>query len=434
MSQEHIQTPSSVSLSETVPLIEGTMGPSAFELKSLQHETGLFSYDPGFGATASCQSAITYIDGERGILLHRGYPIEELAQHINFTEMSYLLLYGDLPASQDYETFRADVVKYRLLNEQIRNFISGFRRDTHPMAILCGTVAALASFYHDGLQTDSPAQRDLSARRLIAKMPTIAAWAYKYTIGEPFIYPDEQLSYAENLLHMLFGRPGRAYRQNPILTRALDRILLLHADHEQNASTTAVRLVGSTGANPFACISAGIAALWGPAHGGANEAVLAMFGQIGDKENIPAFLQKVKEKQPGVRLMGFGHRVYRNIDPRSKLIQASCHEVIQTLGLEHDPMLDLAMELERIALNDSYFISRKLYPNVDFYSGLILKALGIPPSLFTVLFAVARTAGWVSHWLEMSSDNTLRITRPRQIYTGPTLRHIPSEHHMEGNP
>ncbi|MDF7674854.1 citrate synthase [Acetobacteraceae bacterium ESL0709] len=414
----------SESLSFTFPVIHGTMGPSVLDHRRLPQEAGLFTFDPGFGSTAACESKITFIDGEKGILLHRGYPIEQLALQTDYTETSYLLLYGELPNKEQYEVFSADMATQRLLHEQIRNFFNGFRRDAHPMPILCGTVAALSAFYSDGLNINDPTQRDRSARRLIAKVPTIAAWAYKYSRGEPFVYPDESLSFSENFLNMLFSRPGRHYKADPILARALDRIFILHADHEQNASTTAVRLVGSTGANPFACISAGIAALWGPAHGGANEAVLNMFDHIGSKEGIPAFLAKVKDKQSGIRLMGFGHRVYRNFDPRAKLMRSTYYEVIETLNIKRDPFFDLAMELEKIATEDEYFVHRKLYPNVDFYSGLILKALGIPTSMFTALFAVARTAGWVSQWLEMMADPMTRIARPRQLYMGEKPRDV----------
>ncbi|GBD56237.1 citrate synthase [Gluconobacter wancherniae] len=406
----------------TLPVLDGSMGPSVIDVRTLSQQTGMFSFDPGFGGTAACTSSITFIDGDEGVLLHRGYPIEELALNASFTETAYLLLYGALPTSAQYHDFCTDMYTHRMLNEQIRNFFNGFRRDAHPMAILCGTVAALSAFYNDGLDVSRAEARDLSARRLIAKIPTIAAWAYKYTIGEPFIYPDEAMPFSENFLHMLFARPGNHYKVNPVLARAMDRILILHADHEQNASTTTVRLVGSTGANPFACISAGIAALWGPAHGGANEAALAMLESIGTREGIPAFMEKVKDRNSGIRLMGFGHRVYKNFDPRAKILQATCHEVIEELGLDRDPLLDLAMELERIATEDEYFVSRGLYPNVDFYSGLILKALGIPTSMFTVLFAVARTVGWVSQWKEMSEDPAGRINRPRQLYVGEKKR------------
>lgn len=409
-------------LSRQFPILEGTIGPDVVDMRALSQKTGVFSFDPGLGSTATCTSAISYIDGDKGVLLHRGYPIEDLALNASFTETAYLLLYGELPTAAQYQAFRTDMNTHRLLNEQIRNFFNGFRRDAHPMAILCGTVGALSAFYHDGLDISEPKARDLSARRLIAKVPTIAAWAYKYSIGEPFIYPDEEMSFSENFLHMLFARPGNHYRVNPVLARAMDRILLLHADHEQNASTTTVRLVGSTGANPYACISAGIAALWGPAHGGANEAALGMLESIGTRDGIPAFLNEVKNRNSGVRLMGFGHRVYKNFDPRAKILQATCHEVIEELGLKRDPLLDLAMELERVATEDDYFVSRRLYPNVDFYSGLILKALGIPKSMFTVLFAVARTAGWVSQWKEMIEEPSVRISRPRQLYIGAAER------------
>lgn len=409
-------------LSRQFPILEGTIGPDVMDMRALSQKTGIFSFDPGLGSTATCTSAISYIDGDKGILLHRGYPIEDLALNASFTETAYLLLYGELPTAAQYQAFRTDMNTHRLLNEQIRNFFNGFRRDAHPMAILCGTVGALSAFYHDGLDISEPKARDLSARRLIAKVPTIAAWAYKYSIGEPFIYPDEEMSFSENFLHMLFAHPGNHYRVNPVLARAMDRILLLHADHEQNASTTTVRLVGSTGANPYACISAGIAALWGPAHGGANEAALGMLESIGTRDGIPAFLNEVKNRNSSVRLMGFGHRVYKNFDPRAKILQTTCHEVIEELGLKRDPLLDLAMELERVAMKDDYFVSRRLYPNVDFYSGLILKALGIPKSMFTVLFAVARTAGWASQWKEMIEEPSVRISRPRQLYIGAAER------------
>ncbi|MBS1097538.1 citrate synthase [Gluconobacter sphaericus] len=409
-------------LSRQFPVLEGTIGPDVVDMRALSQKTGVFSFDPGLGSTATCTSAISYIDGDKGVLLHRGYPIKDLALNASFTETAYLLLYGELPTAAQYQAFRTDMNTHRLLNEQIRNFFNGFRRDAHPMAILCGTVGALSAFYHDGLDISEPKARDLSARRLIAKVPTIAAWAYKYSIGEPFIYPDEEMSFSENFLHMLFARPGNHYRVNPVLARAMDRILLLHADHEQNASTTTVRLVGSTGANPYACIAAGIAALWGPAHGGANEAALGMLETIGTRDGIPAFLNEVKNRNSGVRLMGFGHRVYKNFDPRAKILQATCHEVIEELGLKRDPLLDLAMELERVAMEDDYFVSRRLYPNVDFYSGLILKALGIPKSMFTVLFAVARTVGWISQWKEMIEEPSVRISRPRQLYIGAAER------------
>ncbi|WP_077808320.1 citrate synthase [Neoasaia chiangmaiensis] len=405
-----------------LPVRSGTIGPDVVDIRKLAQDLGVYSFDPGYGETASCQSSITYIDGDEGVLLHRGYPIDQLAMNASFPEVAYLLLYGELPNAQEYCDFRENLKEHALLHEQIRNFFNGFRRDAHPMAILCGTVGALSAFYHDGIDISNPASRDLSARRLIAKVPTIAAWAYKYSQGEPFVYPNDDYSFSENFLAMMFSRPNTRYRVNPVLARAMDRIFILHADHEQNASTSTVRLVGSTGANPFACIAAGIAALWGPAHGGANEAVLAMLEQIGKRENIPAFIEQVKNRESGVRLMGFGHRVYKNFDPRAKILQQTYHEVVSELKLAHDPMFDLAIELERIAVEDPYFIQRKLYPNVDFYSGLILRALGIPTSMFTVLFAVARTVGWVSQWREMIEEPGQRIGRPRQLYTGAARR------------
>ncbi|GBQ16229.1 citrate synthase [Swaminathania salitolerans] len=405
-----------------LPVLSGTLGPDVVDIRKLTAETGLFSYDPGYGETASCRSAITFIDGDKGVLLHRGYPIEQLATGASFIETAYLLVYGELPGREEYLRFQQDLKEQALLHEQIRNFFNGFRRDAHPMAILCGTVAALSAFYPEAVDISNEASRDLSTRRLIAKVPTIAAWAYKYTVGEPFVYPDNSLSFSESFLKMLFARPNAEYKVNPVLARAMDRILILHADHEQNASTSTVRLVGSTGANPFACVAAGIAALWGPAHGGANEAVLGMLAQIGTKENIPAFIEQVKNRESGVRLMGFGHRVYKNFDPRAKIMEQTYLEVVAELGLEQDPMFDLAAELERIAVNDPYFVQRRLYPNVDFYSGLILKAMGIPTSMFTVLFAVARTVGWISQWREMIEEPGQRIGRPRQLYVGQTER------------
>ncbi|GAN53277.1 citrate synthase [Tanticharoenia sakaeratensis] len=401
-----------------LPVLSGTIGPDVVDIRRLAADAGVLAFDPGYGETAACRSAITYIDGEQGILLHRGYPIEQLALQASFPEVAYLLLYGELPTEAEYAAFRHDISEHSLLHEQIRNFFNGFRRDAHPMAILCGTVGALSAFYHEAIDISNEASRDLSARRLIAKLPTLAAWAYKYTIGEPYVYPSEERTYAGNFLAMMFTQPNKRYVVNPVLARALDRILVLHADHEQNASTSTVRLAGSTGANPFACISAGIAALWGPAHGGANEAVLGMLAKIGTKDKIPEFIAQVKRRGSGVRLMGFGHRVYKNFDPRAKILQATYHEVMAELGLARDPLLDLAVELERIAIEDEYFVSRKLYPNVDFYSGLILKALGIPTSMFTVLFAVARTAGWISQWREMIGEDGQRIGRPRQLYIG----------------
>ena len=402
----------------TLPLLQGTIGPDVADIRKLSAELGIFTYDPGYGGTAACESKITYIDGDEGILLHRGYPIEQLAEKSTFLEVAHLLLNGELPNTVQKAAFETGITRHTMLHEQLRSFYSGFRRDAHPMAVMCGVVGAMSAFYHDSLHIDDPDHRRISAFRLIAKMPTIAAWAYKYAIGQPFIYPRNDLGYAENFLYMMNAVPAEPYHVNPVLARAMDRILILHADHEQNASTSTVRLAGSTGANPFACIAAGIASLWGPAHGGANEAVLKMLADIGDKKHIPDFIAKVKDKNSGVRLMGFGHRVYKNYDPRAKIMERTCHEVLDELGIKDDPLLDLALELERIALHDEYFISKKLYPNVDFYSGIILKAMGIPTSMFTVLFAVARTVGWISQWQEMMEDPLQRIGRPRQIYTG----------------
>ena len=408
--------------STTLPLLGGTLGPQVADIRKLYGDLGIFTYDPGYGATASCESTITYIDGDEGVLLYRGYPIEQLAENSSFLEVAYLLLNGELPTSGEYATFHKGVVYHTMLHEQLRRFYDGFRRDAHPMAIMCGVVGAMAAFYHDNLDINDPEQRRIAAFRLIAKVPTIAAWAYKYSVGQPFLYPRNDLGYAENFLYMLNGVPAEEYVNNPILSRAMDRILILHADHEQNASTSTVRLAGSTGANPFACIAAGIAALWGPAHGGANEAVLKMLAEIGSPENIPAFIKEVKDKNSHTKLMGFGHRVYKNFDPRAKIMKETCHEVLAELGIKDEPLLDMAIEMERIALEDDYFVSRKLYPNVDFYSGIILKAMGIPTSMFTVLFAVARTVGWVSQWKELIEDPSQRIGRPRQIYTGAAAR------------
>jgi citrate synthase len=408
--------------STSLPLVSGTIGPDVVDIRRLYGDLGVFTYDPGYGATASCESRITYIDGDAGVLLYRGYPIEQLAERSDFLEVAYLLLNGDLPTADEFETFSKGVTRHTMVHEQLRRFFDGFRRDAHPMAILCGVVGAMAAFYHDNLDINDPEQRRIAAFRLIAKVPTIAAWAFKYSVGQPFMYPRNDLGYAENFLYMLNAVPAEPWRNNPILSRAMDRILVLHADHEQNASTSTVRLAGSTGANPFACIAAGIAALWGPAHGGANEAVLKMLGEIGDVKAIPTFIDEVKDRKAHTKLMGFGHRVYKNFDPRAKIMQQTCHEVLGELGIKDEPLLDLAMELERIALSDDYFVSRKLYPNVDFYSGIILKAMGIPTSMFTVLFAVARTVGWVSQWKEMVEDPLQRIGRPRQIYSGATQR------------
>ncbi len=406
----------------TVPLMDGTVGPSVFDIRKVYNELGVFTYDPGYGGTAACDSKITYIDGDVGVLLHRGYPIEQLAEKSSFLEVAHLLLNGELPNAAEKVDFENGVLRHTMLHEQLRRLYDGFRRDAHPMAVMCGVVGAMSAFYHDSLDIQNPDHRRISAFRLIAKVPTIAAWAYKYSIGQPFMYPRNDLGYAENFLYMMNAVPAEPYHVNPVLARAMDRIFILHADHEQNASTSTVRLAGSTGANPFACIAAGIASLWGPAHGGANEAVLQMLAEIGHVSNVKPFLETVKDKNNHARLMGFGHRVYKNYDPRAKILQQSCHEVLQELGIKGDPLLDLAVELERIALSDPYFVERKLYPNVDFYSGIILKAMGFPTSMFTVLFAVARTVGWISQWKEMIEDPSQRIGRPRQVYTGATSR------------
>jgi citrate synthase len=404
------------------PLIAGSIGPKVIDIRSLYGETGLFTYDPGYTSTGSCESKITYIDGDKGILLHRGYPIEELAEYSDYLEVCYLLLNSELPTAAQKKRFEHDISHHNMVHEQIASFYRGFRRDAHPMAVMCGVVGALSAFYHDSLDINDPQQRMIASYRLVAKMPTIAAWAYKYALGQPFIYPRNALSYAENFLHMLFATPCEEYKVNPVLAKAMDRILILHADHEQNASTSTVRLAGSSGANPYACIAAGIASLWGPAHGGANEAVLQMLNQIGSKDRIPEFIKRAKDKDDPFRLMGFGHRVYKNYDPRAKVMQQTCHEVLDELGVRDEPLLELAMELERIALEDPYFIERKLYPNVDFYSGIIFRAMGIPVSMFTALFAVARTVGWVSQWTEMIGDPHQKIGRPRQLYTGAEQR------------
>jgi len=408
--------------STTLPLLSGSVGPDVFDIRKLYGDLGVFTFDPGYGVTASCDSKITYIDGDEGILLYRGYPIEQLAEHSNFLEVCHLLLNGELPNAAEAKDFEQGVMRHTMLHEQLRTFYNGFRRDAHPMAVMCGVVGALSAFYHDSLNIHDAESRRISAFRLIAKVPTIAAWAHKYTIGQPFVYPRNDLSYAENFLYMFHAVPAEEYKVNPILSKAMDLIMILHADHEQNASTSTVRLAGSTGANPFACIAAGIASLWGPAHGGANEAVLKMLSEIGHKDNIKQFLADVKDKDNHTKLMGFGHRVYKNYDPRAKIIQKACHDVLQELGIKGDPLLDLAMELEAIALSDPYFVERKLYPNVDFYSGIILKAMGFPVSMFTALFAVSRTVGWVSQWKEMIEDPAQRIGRPRQIYTGAPQR------------
>ncbi len=402
-----------------LPVHSGTLGPDVIEVSGLVGE-GYFTYDPGFVSTAACDSDITFIDGNKGVLLHRGYPIEQLAEKSTFLETSYLLLNGELPSKEQREEFEATVGLHTMVNEQMRTFFNGFRRDAHPMAIMCGVVGALSAFYHDSLDITDATHRKISAIRLLAKMPTLAAMTYKYSIGAPFMYPRNDLNYAENFLYMMFGNPCEPYQVNPVIAKAMDRIFLLHADHEQNASTSTVRLSGSTGANPFACISAGIAALWGPSHGGANEAVLNMLDEIGDESRIDEFVAKAKDKDDPFRLMGFGHRVYKNFDPRAKVMKAEADAVLGELGIE-DPQLKIAKRLEQIALEDPYFVERKLYPNVDFYSGIILKAIGIPTSMFTVIFALGRTPGWVAHWNEMISGS-YRIGRPRQLYKGATKR------------
>ncbi len=406
----------------TMPLMTGTEGPSVIDIRSLYAETGHFTYDPGFVATASCESKITYIDGDAGILLHRGYPIDQLAEHSTFLEVCYLLLNSELPTADQKAKFEHAITHHTMLHEQMAYFYRGFRRDAHPMAIMCGVVGALSAFYHDSTDIADPRQRMIASYRMIAKMPTIAAWAYKYSIGQPFVYPRNDMGHAENFLHMLFATPCEEYEVNPVISKAMDRILILHADHEQNASTSTVRLAGSSGANPFACIAAGIASLWGPAHGGANEAVLNMLGEIGSVNNISQYVARAKDRDDPFRLMGFGHRVYKNFDPRAKIMREACHSVLDELGMQDEPLLELAMELERIAIEDEYFVERKLYPNVDFYSGIIFQALGIPTSMFTVLFAVARTVGWVAQWNEMIEDPSQKIGRPRQLYTGQPQR------------
>ncbi len=405
-----------------LPLHSGTVGPKVMDIRALYGDMDIFTYDPGYTSTGSCKSAITYIDGDQGVLLHRGYPIEQLAENADFLEVAYLILKGELPNADQKAKFVSDITHHSMLNEQISFFYRGFRRDSHPMAVMCGVVGAMAAFYHDSTDINDPHQRMIASYRLIAKMPTIVGWAYKYSQGLPFMYPQNALSYSENFLHLMYATPCESYKVNPVLARAMDRILILHADHEQNASTSTVRLAGSSGANPFACIAAGIASLWGPAHGGANEAVLTMLHEIGSKDRIPEFIKRAKDKNDPFRLMGFGHRVYKNYDPRAKIMQRTCHEVLDELGVKDEPLLDLAMELERIALNDEYFVERKLFPNVDFYSGIIFRAMGIPASMFTALFALARTAGWVAQWHEMLSDPVHKIGRPRQLYTGAARR------------
>ncbi|MDP4032333.1 MAG: citrate synthase [Pseudorhodobacter sp.] len=401
---------------------KGSVGPDVIDISSLYRDTGMFTYDPGFTSTASCESQITYIDGEKGILLYRGIPIEQLAEHGDFLETCYLLLYGDLPTLTQKADFDRRVTYHTMLHEQMARFYSGFRRDAHPMAVMVGVIGALSAFYHDSTDINDPHQRMVASLRMIAKVPTIAAMAYKYHIGQPFVFPRNELDFAANFLHMCFAVPCEEYRVNPVLARAMDRIFILHADHEQNASTSTVRLAGSSGANPFACIAAGTACLWGPAHGGANEAALNMLAEIGDPENIPKYVERAKDKDDPFRLMGFGHRVYKNFDPRAKVLKESADEVLELMGIHNNPTLQVAKELERIALEDPYFIEKKLYPNVDFYSGIILDAIGFPTSMFTPIFALSRTVGWIAQWKEMIADPTQKIGRPRQLYTGEPKR------------
>jgi citrate synthase len=403
-------------------VIPGSMGPDVIDIRKLYAESGYFTFDPGFTSTGSCESKITFIDGDKGILLHRGYSIDQLAEKSDFLEVAYLLQYGELPNKAQKKDWVQHITYHTMVHEQLIRFFSGFRRDAHPMAVMCGVVGGLAAFYHDSLDIHDEQQRVISCHRLIAKMPTLAAMAYKYSVGQPFVYPQNNLSFAENFLYMMFSVPAEPYKINPVLARAMDKIFILHADHEQNASTSTVRLASSSGANPFACIAAGITSLWGPSHGGANEAVLKMLMEIGSKDKIPEIVRRSKDKNDSFRLMGFGHRVYKNYDPRAKVMRETCHEVLSELGIKNDPLLDTAMELERVALQDDYFVQKKLYPNVDFYSGIILRAMGIPMSMFTVLFALARTAGWVAHWQEQLRDAEQRIGRPRQLYTGPNTR------------
>lgn len=405
-----------------LPIYSGTDGPDVIDIRKLYSSLGVFTYDPGFTSTASCESQITYIDGDAGILLHRGYPISQLAEKSNFLEVCFLLLKGNLPTEMEFKEFSNLITRHTMLHAQFDRFFEGFRRDAHPMAVMVGAVGALSAFYHDSLDVDDPVQRVITQHRLIAKIPTIAARAYKYWIGQPFVSPRNDLDYASNFLRMCFAVPAEEYVVNPVLAKAMEKIFILHADHEQNASTSTVRLAGSSEANPFACIAAGIASLWGPAHGGANEAALNMLIEIGHVDNIPAFIEKVKNKESGVRLMGFGHRVYKNYDPRATVMQKAAHEVFKAVGIKDDPLLDVAIELERIALSDPYFIERKLYPNIDFYSGITLRAMGFPVEMFTVLFALARTVGWIAQWSEMNEDAAQKIGRPRQVYTGAIAR------------
>ena len=404
-----------------LPVLSGTLGNDVIDIRALGKHN-VYTYDPGFMATAACQSNITYIDGEKGVLLHRGYPIEQLAEHCDFLEVSYLLMYGELPNAEQKADFTGRITGHTMLHDQLSNIFRGFRRDAHPMAVMIGVVGSMSAFYFDAMDVYNPHHREISAYRLLAKMPTIAAWSYKYNLGQPFMQPKNKLNYAENFMHMMFATPCEEYTPNPVLARAFEKILILHADHEQNASTSTVRLVGSSGANPFASISAGIASLWGPAHGGANEATLQMLEEMGDVSRIGEFIKRAKDKTDSFRLMGFGHRVYRSMDPRASIMQKTCYEVLNELGLHDDPIFKLAMELEKIALEDDYFVSKKLYPNVDFYSGIVMRAMGIPNSMFTAIFALARTAGWIAQWSEMNSDPEHKIGRPRQLYTGEAKR------------
>jgi len=406
----------------TLPVVDGTVGPSGIDVRKLLAESGHITFDPSFNSTGSCKSKITYIDGDAGKLMHRGYSIEELTTNSNFLEVSYLLLNGELPNKEQYEKFVHNVTYHTMVHEQLHFFFRGFRRDAHPMAIMCGVVGGLSAFYHDSLDINNPQHREISIFRLLAKIPTLAAMTYKYEVGQPFLYPRNDLSFVENFLYMCFAVPAEEYKVNPVVAKALEKIFILHADHEQNASTSTVRLAGSTGANPFACIASGITSLWGPAHGGANQEVLEMLKEIGHKDRIPEFLAKAKDKNDPFKLMGFGHRIYKNYDPRAAVLKADCHAVLEELGVKDEPLLELAMELEKIALSDPYFVERKLFPNVDFYSGIILKAMGFPTSMFTVLFALARTVGWCAQWKEMIEEPDMRIGRPRQLYTGAPAR------------
>lgn len=404
-----------------LPILSGSLGNDVIDIRNLS-KNGIFTYDPGFMSTAACNSSITFIDGEKGLLYYRGYPIEQLAEHCDFMEVSHLLINGELPDATQKQEFTRTINSHTMLHDQLSNIFRGFRRDAHPMAVMVGVVGSMSAFYHTKGDIHDAQSREITAHQLLAKVPTIAAWSYKYNIGQPFMYPLNHLNYAENFMHMMFATPCEKYEPNPVLSKAFDRILVLHADHEQNASTSTVRLAGSSGANPFACVAAGIASLWGPAHGGANEATLKMLEEIGDVSRIGEFIKRAKDKNDTFRLMGFGHRIYRNMDPRAAIMRSTCHEVLDELGLHNDPMFKLAMELEKIALEDEYFVSRKLYPNVDFYSGIVMRAMGIPNSMFTAIFALARTAGWIAQWSELNSDPEHKIGRPRQLYTGESRR------------